>query len=103
MLSRRCEAINADSLSAPVRQGAWACHKNVLATNWHPYYITPEARSRAGRQTLETEQMTPALMAGFSQKFISVDACIADYEMDGIATVCDGDTKTADETEETEQ
>lgn len=37
--------------------------------------------------------MTPALMAGFSQKFISVDACIADYEMDGIATVCDGDTK----------
>lgn len=47
--------------------------------------------------------MTPALMAGFSQKFISVDACIADYEMDSIATVCDGDTKTADEIEETEQ
>lgn len=47
--------------------------------------------------------MTPALMAGFSQKFISVDACIADYEMDAIATVCDGDTKTIEEIEETEQ
>lgn len=47
--------------------------------------------------------MTPALMAGFSQKFISVDACIADYEIDGIATVCDGDTKTVEEIEETEQ
>lgn len=47
--------------------------------------------------------MTPALMAGFSQKFISVDACIADYGIDGIATVCDGDTKTAEEIEETEQ
>lgn len=50
--------------------------------------------------------MTPmqiTLMGGFKQKFISVDACIADYEMDGIATVCDGGTKTADEIEETEQ
>ena len=47
--------------------------------------------------------MQRALMAGFSQKFISVDACIADYDMDGIATVCDGDYKTADEIEETEQ
>lgn len=47
--------------------------------------------------------MTPELMAGFSQKFISIDACIADYEIDGIATVCDGDNKTCDEIDETEQ
>ncbi|QJI52539.1 hypothetical protein [Escherichia phage SECphi4] len=49
--------------------------------------------------------MTPmqiALMAGFSQKFISVDACIDDYEYNGVATVCDGDTKTIEEIEETE-
>nr|DAH32478.1 MAG TPA: hypothetical protein [Caudoviricetes sp.] len=46
--------------------------------------------------------MTPALMAGFSQKFISVDARIADYEMNGIATVCDGDTKTVEELEDCE-
>lgn len=47
--------------------------------------------------------MTPELMAGFSQKFIYVDACIADYEYNAVATVCDGDTKTIDEIEETEQ
>ena len=42
-------------------------------------------------------------MAGFSQKFISVAACIADYEMGRIATICDGDYKTVDEIEDTEQ
>lgn len=47
--------------------------------------------------------MTPALMAGFSQKFIFVDACVADYEYNGVATVCDGDTKTIEEIEVTEQ
>lgn len=43
------------------------------------------------------------LMVRFPQMFVSVDACIADYEMDGVATVCDGDTKTVEEIEETEQ
>lgn len=50
--------------------------------------------------------MTPmqkTIMAGFSQKFIFVDSCVADYEYNGVATVCDGDTKTIEEIEETEQ
>ena len=50
--------------------------------------------------------MTPmqiTLMAGYSQQFVDLLSCIADYEMDGIATVCDGDTKTVDEIGETEQ
>lgn len=50
--------------------------------------------------------MTPmqiTLMAGYSQQFVDLLSCIVDYEMDGIATVCDGDTKTIDEIEETEQ
>lgn len=50
--------------------------------------------------------MTPmqtALMEGFSQEFIFVDACVGDYEYNGVATVCDGDTKTIEEIEETEQ
>lgn len=44
--------------------------------------------------------MTPmqiTLMAGYSQQFVDLLSCIADYEMDGIATVCDGDTKTIEE------
>lgn len=50
--------------------------------------------------------MTPmqiTLMVGYSQQFVDLLSCIVDYEMDGIATVCDGDTKTVDEIEETEQ
>ena len=47
--------------------------------------------------------MQKVLMTGFSQKLILVDACIADYERNGIATVCDGDMKTIEEIEETEQ
>lgn len=50
--------------------------------------------------------MTPmqkTIMAGFSQKFIYLHMCVLDYEQNGIATVCDGDTKTIEEIEETEQ
>ena len=65
----------------------------------HGFYVRTSLQP-TGRQTLETEQV---MIGGFSQKFISVDACIADYEMDGIATICDGDYKTVDEIEETEQ
>ncbi|UGO55346.1 hypothetical protein JLBYU27_17 [Escherichia phage JLBYU27] len=99
-LSRRCEAINADPLLAPVRSTTRFQGADFLATNGNTYYITPKARSRAGGQTLETEQM---LIGGFSQEFIYLHMCELDYKQNGIATVCDGDTKTIEEIEETEQ
>ena len=43
------------------------------------------------------------MIGGFSQEDIYLHMCVLDYEQNGIATVCDGDTKTADEIEETEQ
>ena len=39
---------------------------------------------------------------GISQAFIDLHMCVLDYEQNGIATVCDGDTKAIDEIEETE-
>lgn len=42
------------------------------------------------------------LIGGFSQEFIYLHMCVLDYEQHGIATVCDGDTKSIDEIEETE-
>ena len=51
--------------------------------------------------------MTPAQIALmrrlFSQGNIDPRMCVLDYERHGIATVCDGDTKSIDEIEETEQ
>lgn len=50
--------------------------------------------------------MTPmqkTLMEGFSQEFIDLESCVADYEYNGVATVCDGDTKTIEEIEEIEE
>lgn len=50
--------------------------------------------------------MTPmqiALMDGFLQGNIDPRMCALDYEHHGIATVCDGDKKTVEEIEETEQ
>lgn len=49
--------------------------------------------------------MTPmqiTLMGGFKQALIDLHMCVLDYEQNGIATVCDGDTKTIEEIEETE-
>lgn len=43
------------------------------------------------------------LIGGFSQEFIYLHMCELDYKQNGIATVCDGDTKTIEEIEETEQ
>lgn len=40
---------------------------------------------------------------GVSQAFIDLHMCVQDYEHNAIATVCDGDTKSIDEIEETEQ
>lgn len=37
------------------------------------------------------------LIGGFSQEFIYLHMCVLDYEQHGIATVCDGDTKTIEE------
>lgn len=42
------------------------------------------------------------MIGGFSQEFIYLHMCVLDYEQHGIATVCDGDTKSIDEIEETE-
>lgn len=42
-------------------------------------------------------------LGGFSQELIDLHMCVLDYEQNGIATVCDGDTKSIDEFEETEQ
>lgn len=42
------------------------------------------------------------LIGGFSQEFIYLHMCVLDYEQHGIATVCDGDTKSIDEIAETE-
>lgn len=42
-------------------------------------------------------------LGGFSQVLINLHMCALDYEQNGIATVCDGDTKTIEEIEETEQ
>lgn len=39
---------------------------------------------------------------GFSQVFINLHMCALDYEQNGIATVCDGDTKTIEELEDCE-
>lgn len=44
--------------------------------------------------------MTPALFAGCSQEFIDLDSCRDSYTYYGIATVYDGDSKTADEVDE---
>lgn len=49
--------------------------------------------------------MTPmqiALMDGFLQGNIDLDSCHDAYAYYGIATVCDGDSKTADEIDESE-
>lgn len=49
--------------------------------------------------------MTPmqkTIMAFFSQEFIDLESCHDDYKHYAIATVCDGDTKTADEIDESE-
>lgn len=49
--------------------------------------------------------MTPmqrALMDGFLQGNIDLESCRDDYAYYGIATVCDGDSKTADEIDESE-
>ena len=43
------------------------------------------------------------LIGGFSQELMGLRMCVLEYEQNGIATVCDGDTKTVDEIEETEQ
>lgn len=40
------------------------------------------------------------LIGGFSQEFIYLHMCVLDYEQHGIATVCDGDTKTIEEIED---
>nr|DAO67510.1 MAG TPA: hypothetical protein [Caudoviricetes sp.] len=42
-------------------------------------------------------------LGGFPQKLIDLHMCVLDYEQNGLATVCDGDTKTIEEIEETEQ
>lgn len=42
------------------------------------------------------------LIGGFSQEFIYLHMCELDYKQNGIATVCDGDRKTADEIDECE-
>ncbi|AUG84618.1 hypothetical protein [Escherichia phage B2] len=42
-------------------------------------------------------------LGDFPQEQIDLHMCVWDYEQNGIATVCDGDTKTIDEIEETEQ
>lgn len=49
--------------------------------------------------------MTPmqiAIMDGFLQGNIDLDDCRDAYAYYGIATVCDGDSKTADEIDESE-
>lgn len=43
------------------------------------------------------------LLGDFPQELMDLHMCVLDYEQNGIATVCDGDTKTIDELEETEQ
>lgn len=43
------------------------------------------------------------LIGGFPQAYIDLHMCVLDYEQNGLATVCDGDTKSIDEIEETEQ
>lgn len=43
------------------------------------------------------------MIGGFPQKLIDLHMCVLDYEQNGLATVCDGDTKTIEEIEETEQ
>ena len=43
------------------------------------------------------------MVGGFLQEYIYLHSCELDYEYNGIATVCDGDTKTIEEIEETEQ
>uniref|UniRef100_A0AB74UKN7 DNA polymerase I n=1 Tax=Escherichia phage vB_Eco_Lzu_P1 TaxID=3348404 RepID=A0AB74UKN7_9CAUD len=40
------------------------------------------------------------MIGGFSQEYIYLHMCVLDYEQNGIATVCDGDTKTIEEIEE---
>lgn len=40
------------------------------------------------------------MIGGFSQEFIYLHMCVLDYEQHGIATVCDGDTKTIEEIED---
>lgn len=39
----------------------------------------------------------------FAYELIDLHMCELDYKQNGIATVCDGDTKTIEEIEETEQ